>query len=127
MNSANQGGKWIRQDKRLAIYLRDGLCCTYCGATVEDGAVLTLDHVKPQSKGGSNHETNLVTACKRCNSARGNRPLATFARAVADYVNDGRTGKDIVREVNRLRRRKLDRAEAKAVIARRGYAAAAGC
>ena len=126
MNAANNGGKWIRQDKRLAIYLRDGLCCAYCGEAVEDGAVLTLDHIKPQSKGGSNHEKNLVTACKRCNSARGNRPLRTFARAVADYKNE-RTEAEIVRNIERLRNRKLDRAEAKAIIARRGYAAAAGC
>lgn len=26
-----QGMNWIRQDKRLAIYLRDGLACVWCG------------------------------------------------------------------------------------------------
>ncbi|KKK72946.1 hypothetical protein LCGC14_2898780, partial [marine sediment metagenome] len=36
----NQGMNWIRPEKRLAIYLRDGLACCYCGATVEDGTKL---------------------------------------------------------------------------------------
>lgn len=126
-NVANQGGKWIRQDKRLAIYLRDGLCCAYCGETVEDGAILTLDHIRPQSKGGSNQASNLITACKRCNSARGNRPVRVFAEAVAEYMDHGMSAEAVVANVNRLRRHKLDRAEAKSVIARRGYASVVGC
>ena len=51
-----QGMNWIRQDKRLAIYLRDGLACAYCGHSVESGASLSLDHLKPASKDGCNHE-----------------------------------------------------------------------
>jgi 5-methylcytosine-specific restriction endonuclease McrA len=42
-----QGMNWIRQEKRLAIYLRDGLACGYCGDSVENGAKLSLDHLKP--------------------------------------------------------------------------------
>lgn len=118
-----QGGKWIRNDKRLAIYLRDGLCCSYCGASVESGAQLSLDHIKPDSKGGTNDATNLVTSCTKCNSSRGNRPLALFARAVAEYLNNGITDKDIVRHVRNCARRTLSRGEAKAMIARRGTAA----
>ena len=72
-----QGGKWIRNDRRLAIYLRDGLACVYCGQSVEeDGIVMTLDHLKPRSKGGKNEPTNLITACKTCNSSRGNRAVS---------------------------------------------------
>lgn len=37
--------------------------CAYCGSK-ED---LTLDHIVPQAKGGSNHTTNLLCACKQCN------------------------------------------------------------
>lgn len=74
-------GRWIRVDKRLAIYLRDGFTCLVCGTDLHgaDAAVVTLDHVKPQSKGGSNAETNLFTCCRSCNSARGAKPLAKFA------------------------------------------------
>ena len=119
-----QGMNWIRQEKRLAIYLRDGLSCCYCGASIEDGAVLGLDHLKPHSKGGSNAATNLVTCCGRCNSARGNRPVAVFARAIAEYLNHGLTGDDIVRHINACRRRVLPMNQAKSLIARRGSAAA---
>jgi len=120
-----QGMNWIRQEKRLAIYLRDGLSCCYCGASVENGTQLSLDHVKPHSKGGSNHADNLVTCCCRCNSSRGNRAMATFAGSVAGYVNHGVTKAEIVAHVNACRRRDMPTAEAKAMIARRGSAAKA--
>ena len=64
---ATNGGKWIRPDKRLAIYLRDGLACAYCGATMEQGdTFLTLDHVVPPELGGSNAPSNLVCCCRSC-------------------------------------------------------------
>jgi len=74
---AGQGSKWIRPTKRLAIYLRDGLCCAYCGATVEDGATLSLDHITACELGGHNGATNLVTCCISCNSSK--RDLTTRA------------------------------------------------
>lgn len=116
---AASGGKWCRPTTRLAIYLRDGLACVWCGATLEDGAVLTLDHCQPHSNGGGNEPTNLVTCCRKCNSGRGTRSLAEFARAVAEYVNHGATAEDILRHVTNCRRRKLPRAEARKLVARR--------
>ena len=113
------GMNWIRQEKRLAIYLRDGMACAYCGATVETGNSLTLDHVRPVSKGGSNDATNLVTCCARCNSSRGNRSVSTFAAAVAGYLNHGAKAEDIIAHIRRTVRRTLKMAEAKAMIARR--------
>ena len=53
---AANGSKWIRPDKRLAIYLRDGLACAYCGDSVEEGAKLSLDHLTCHSHGGSNND-----------------------------------------------------------------------
>lgn len=114
---ARSGGKWCRPEKRLAIYIRDGLACVYCNASVEDGTKLTLDHVKPHSKGGSNHESNLVTCCQKCNSSRGNRNLATFCRSVADYLQED--SEEIYRYVNNQKRRKIDRAQAKSIISSR--------
>jgi hypothetical protein len=116
----NQGMNWISQVKRLAIYLRDGLACCYCGATVEDGATLTLDHLKPYSKGGSNHETNLVTCCHKCNSFRGNRSYTSFAHTVAAYINHGLTGEAIIGYIKHTVKRALNIAEAKAMVERRG-------
>lgn len=122
-----QGMNWIRQEKRLAIYLRDGCACVYCGATIETGAILSLDHLKPHSKGGNNHESNLITCCKSCNDRRNNRSLSTWIRIVAAYVNHGITADDIRADIRRLTSRKLSkfRVEAKRLIARRGSAAKA--
>ena len=121
----NQGSHWIRPTKRLAIYLRDGLACAYCGATIEDGARLTLDHLRPVSRGGSNEAANLVTCCHRCNSARGNRPWTRFAEAVAEYLDHGVQAEDITRHISRVRRRRLPMDEARGLIARRGSVRAA--
>lgn len=116
------GMNWIRQEKRLAIYLRDGLACVYCGDAIESGVNLSLDHIKPHSKGGSNDAKNLVTACDRCNASRGNRNLKAWTRAVAAYLNHGIKSEDIYKNVIRLRRLTLPLDEAKKLIAKRGSA-----
>lgn len=119
------GSKWCRRDKRLAIYLRDGCACCWCGHALEDGAQLTLDHLRPHSQGGGNEAANLVTACERCNKRRQDRSQAGFARAVADYIGHGVTADEILRHIRRCRRRVLPRDEAKALIERRGSYACA--
>ena len=52
---------------RQNIFKRDGNRCQYCGT--HDN--LTLDHVLPKSRGGKTNWDNLATACKRCNSRKG--------------------------------------------------------
>lgn len=52
---------------RQNIFKRDGGMCQYCGAKEH----LTLDHVVPKSRGGKSSWDNLVTACQRCNSQKG--------------------------------------------------------
>jgi 5-methylcytosine-specific restriction endonuclease McrA len=52
---------------RQNIFKRDGHRCQYCGTAEE----LTLDHVVPKSRGGQSKWDNLTTACKRCNSRKG--------------------------------------------------------
>lgn len=56
---------------RQNIFKRDGGKCQYCGSTKD----LTLDHLIPRSKGGKSTWTNLVTACKKCNSIKGDCSL----------------------------------------------------
>jgi 5-methylcytosine-specific restriction endonuclease McrA len=118
-----QGSKWIAQSTRLAIYLRDGLACAYCGASLESGASLSLDHLKPCVAGGSNAPTNLVTCCKHCNDSRQDRPVRTFCRAVAEYTL--RDATEIERHVRACARRALPREMARELIARRGSYSAA--
>lgn len=128
MRTSGNGGRgmnWIRQEKRLAIYLRDGLACAWCGQAVEDGVRLTLDHLTPRSKGGRNDERNLVTSCGRCNSSRADRSVRVFARGLAAYLNHGVRAEQIVAHVRETSRRPLDLPAAKALMALRGSLAEA--
>lgn len=119
--NAGQGMNWISQVSRLAIYLRDGLACVYCQASVEGGARLTLDHLRPRIAGGTNEARNLVTACVSCNSARCDRAWGPFVTAVADYL--GRDRADIAGHLMRSRNRQPRRELAREMIAARGSVA----
>ena len=70
-----QGAKWIRRERRLALYLRDGFRCVYCGVTLCDHKPddITLDHVDPRAifESLDHSNGNLVTACLSCNVAKG--------------------------------------------------------
>ena len=61
------GGKFVTNKTRLAIYCRDEFTCQYCGHVTDD---LTLDHITPASKGGADKSYNLVTCCKSCNNKK---------------------------------------------------------
>jgi len=56
---------------RFNIYRRDNFKCLYCGSKEN----LTLDHVIPRSKGGTNNWNNLATCCNRCNVLKGDKSL----------------------------------------------------
>ncbi|MEI7788492.1 MAG: HNH endonuclease [Chlorobiaceae bacterium] len=55
---------------RKNILIRDSFQCQYCGKTDHP---LTIDHIVPRSRGGEYSWENLITACPRCNSKKGNR------------------------------------------------------
>jgi 5-methylcytosine-specific restriction endonuclease McrA len=57
---------------RRNVCLRDDNTCQYCDKRFAY-ADLTIDHVIPKSRGGSNDWTNLVACCKRCNQNKGPR------------------------------------------------------
>jgi 5-methylcytosine-specific restriction endonuclease McrA len=56
---------------RNNLFRRDRNSCQYCGSSKH----LTIDHVVPKSKGGKTDWKNLVTACLRCNTQKGDRTL----------------------------------------------------
>jgi HNH endonuclease len=52
---------------RFNILKRDNFTCVYCGRKAKDDVTLHVDHIHPVSKGGTDTEDNLVTACEDCN------------------------------------------------------------
>ncbi len=56
------------------LFRRDGNICLYCGNHFHDKD-LTRDHIHPVSKNGKDVWTNVVTACRRCNSHKGSSTL----------------------------------------------------
>ena len=130
--NGGQGSHWIMDSRRLANYNRDGFTCCWCGARrnvfLDDGITLTLDHCKPHSNDGTNETTNLSTACRKCNSSRGNRSLAEFSRWVAGYINRDVTSKDILNHVRRCRARVLNIKWAREAISQRSsFSTALAC
>jgi CRISPR/Cas system Type II protein with McrA/HNH and RuvC-like nuclease domain len=105
--NGGSGSKWIRPERRLAIYIRDGFCCAYCGRDLRAAraAEVTLDHLTPRSQGGHNKETNLVLACLSCNSSRGDKPWMQYATGGA------------IERIRSCRMRKINVELAKAIIA----------
>lgn len=92
-DSAAPGGA-IPTPTREAVMQRDGFRCRQCGS--DDN--LTLDHIVPQSKGGSHAEENLQVLCRSCNSAKKNREASaelgpTSVQSCAD-VGSGKVPHD---------------------------------
>lgn len=65
---------------RLMVLERDGYTCQLCGGTQGDPdptrptrkLSLHVDHIVPESQGGSNEPENLRVLCSACNEARSN-------------------------------------------------------
>lgn len=67
-----------RQDVKLNrrnIFARDRNRCLYCGGHFPTSE-LSLDHVKPRSKGGVSTWENMVCCCVRCNARKGGQTPA---------------------------------------------------
>lgn len=55
---------------RIQVLMRDKYQCRYCGSLK---GPFHVDHVQPWSKGGTDTDDNLVTACIRCNLRKGSK------------------------------------------------------
>ena len=58
---------------RKAVLSRDRYVCQYCGFAAPN---MTVDHLVPKHRGGEFTWENLVCACPRCNSRKGDMTLA---------------------------------------------------
>jgi 5-methylcytosine-specific restriction endonuclease McrA len=57
---------------RTRILIRDRFRCQYCGLR-GTASRLTLDHIRPRSRGGRTVPENLCAACLACNQRKGDR------------------------------------------------------
>ena len=70
-----QQGELQGYEVREYLLEKWGRKCAYCGA---EHAPLTIDHIHPKSRGGSDRVSNLTLACFPCNQRKGNRDVAEF-------------------------------------------------
>ena len=60
---------------KQSVFVRDNYICQYCEKELT-AKNATIDHVLPRAKGGKNSYLNCVTACKACNSWKGDMLLS---------------------------------------------------
>ena len=63
---------------KRGVLRRDHHRCAYCEGTAD-----TVDHLLPQSRGGTNSWQNTVAACTRCNNRKANRTPAEAGMTLA--------------------------------------------
>lgn len=57
---------------RRSVMRRDNFLCAYCGKK-GDNSDLTIDHIIPRSRGGTNTWGNVICCCFSCNQKKGDR------------------------------------------------------
>lgn len=62
-----EGSHTLEQWENLKIQHKNQ--CVFCGEKKK----LTIDHIKPLTKGGSDNISNIQPLCKSCNSKKGNK------------------------------------------------------
>jgi hypothetical protein len=87
---------------RKAVRQRDGNCCRDCGASGE-WAELSVHHLLPASRGGTDDMDNLVTLCSTCHpvyekAARSLTPAVDTPAARKRTAGQRRTGTSSLHE-----------------------------
>ncbi|MHB1705946.1 MAG: RNA-guided endonuclease IscB [Acidithiobacillus sp.] len=70
-----QQGELAGYEVREYLLEKWGRKCAYCDA---EHTPLTIDHIHPKSRGGSNRVSNLALACFPCNQKKSNQDVAAF-------------------------------------------------
>lgn len=85
---------------RLSIYRETGGHCAYCGAKK---ANLTIDHIIPKCKGGTNERRNLIGCCRKCNVKKGSKDLIDFriARGKPFYFELSKIRRDLIKQIKK--------------------------
>ena len=79
-------------EKRLRRLFNGVAVCAYCGEIIADGDV-TLDHVVPVSKGGTDKTANMVLCCGSCNLKKGEDLWQPKYRRLKDLPREKRPPK----------------------------------
>ncbi|MBC2768576.1 HNH endonuclease [Pusillimonas sp. 7-48] len=79
-------GSGVPTSLRRRVFREDGLKCASCGIvgfekrfprggygyyTHTEGVYLSIDHIVPKAKGGTNDRSNLRVLCTTCNTRKG--------------------------------------------------------
>jgi hypothetical protein len=88
---------------RFAVLQRDNFTCRYCGGHPPD-VRLEVDHRVPVCRGGTNAQSNLVTACFACNRGKHTKELRTTKYdwdfgGHEDYVDPPETTKQYMERI----------------------------
>lgn len=64
-------------DDIWSIFVSQGECCAYCNKKLYWGVrrSITIDHIVPLSRGGTNYPENIALACLSCNSGKCDKTL----------------------------------------------------
>jgi hypothetical protein len=72
--------QWIESIKRAWNYR-----CAYCGKPPIDDLSLTIDHIRPKSRGGPDRTNNITPACVSCNHSKASQDWKTWYRQQSFY------------------------------------------
>lgn len=70
-----QQGELLGYEIREYLLEKWGHKCAYCGV---EHVPLTVEHINPKARGGSNRVSNLTIACMPCNKRKGTQTAAEF-------------------------------------------------
>lgn len=88
----------VSKTTRSLVFERDGRVCRVCGATEH----VTIDHIVPRSRGGTNAPENLQVLCGYCNRRKGDAvPVTGKTYALARWPAGWATLADLFPEALR--------------------------
>lgn len=76
----NEKRKKITDTMRHQVYAADNYTCRVCGFTDEYGHGLTVDHIQPLAKGGTNTKDNFQCLCQTCNAFKSANKIGPLER-----------------------------------------------
>lgn len=78
--------------QKKSVYAKCNGKCAICGKPVKFKK-MTIDHITPLSRGGTNDIKNLQLACKRCNSMKSNMTMDDMMGQISEILKYNRKQK----------------------------------